>query len=83
MTTLFLSAVKLIVRNQKSSGSFVYLIVKDSGIAADLLWPETNRLLKDLESAKIIGPFLGSQKRAVLVKNLVELEKLIAELDKT
>ncbi len=71
---LFEEAAKLLVRHQQGSVSLLQRKLK-------LGYNRAGRLIDQLFSAGIVGPYQGSTAREVLVENEEELEELLRELD--
>jgi len=71
---LFDDAARLIVMHQQGSTSLIQRKMK-------LGYNRAGRLIDQLESAGIVGPFEGSKAREVLVSDEYALEQLLRELD--
>ncbi|MCU0429910.1 MAG: DNA translocase FtsK [Cytophagaceae bacterium] len=71
---LFDEAARLIVSTQQGSTSLIQRRMK-------LGYNRAGRLIDQLESAGIVGPFEGSKAREVLIKDLASLEMLLNELN--
>ena len=71
---LFEEAAKLVVRHQQGSVSLLQRKLK-------LGYNRAGRLIDQLFSAGIVGPYQGSTAREVLVENDEELQDLLRELD--
>ena len=68
---LFEDAAQIIVQHQQGSASLLQRRLK-------LGYNRAGRIIDQLESAKIIGPFEGSKAREVLVKDPVTLEQILS-----
>jgi S-DNA-T family DNA segregation ATPase FtsK/SpoIIIE len=73
---LFEEAAKVIVTHQQGSTSLLQRRLK-------LGYNRAGRLIDQLESAGIVGPFEGSKAREVLIKDDLSLEQKLRELDKS
>jgi S-DNA-T family DNA segregation ATPase FtsK/SpoIIIE len=71
---LFEEAARLIVTHQQGSTSLLQRRLK-------LGYNRAGRLIDQLESAGIVGPFEGSKAREVLIKDELGLEQKLSELD--
>jgi DNA segregation ATPase FtsK/SpoIIIE, S-DNA-T family len=71
---MFEEAARLIVAHQQGSTSLIQRRLK-------LGYNRAGRLIDQLESAGIVGPFEGSKAREVLVKDEYSLEQLLNELN--
>lgn len=71
---MFEEAARLIVRHQQGSTSLIQRKLK-------LGYNRAGRLIDQLESAGIVGPFEGSKAREVLVQDEYVLEQLLSEID--
>ena len=71
---LFEEAAKLLVRHQQGSVSLLQRKLK-------LGYNRAGRLIDQLFTAGIVGPYQGSTAREVLVENEDELEELLRDLD--
>ncbi len=67
---LFEEAAQIIVQHQQGSASLLQRRLK-------LGYNRAGRIIDQLESARIIGPFEGSKAREVLIKDPVTLEQLL------
>jgi len=72
--SLFEEAAKIIVNHQQGSTSLLQRRLK-------LGYNRAGRLIDQLESAGIVGPFEGSKAREVLIKDEYSLEQLLNQLD--
>jgi S-DNA-T family DNA segregation ATPase FtsK/SpoIIIE len=72
--SLFEEAAKIIVTHQQGSTSLLQRRLK-------LGYNRAGRLIDQLESAGIVGPFEGSKAREVLIKDEYSLEQLLNQLD--
>jgi S-DNA-T family DNA segregation ATPase FtsK/SpoIIIE len=72
--SLFEEAARVIVTHQQGSTSLLQRRLK-------LGYNRAGRLIDQLESAGIVGPFEGSKAREVLVKDEYSLEQLLNQLD--
>lgn len=72
--SLFEEAARIIVTHQQGSTSLLQRRLK-------LGYNRAGRLIDQLESAGIVGPFEGSKAREVLVKDEYSLEQLLNQLD--
>lgn len=73
--SLFEEAARIIVTHQQGSTSLLQRRLK-------LGYNRAGRLIDQLESAGVVGPFEGSKAREVLVTDEYSLEQLLNELDK-
>lgn len=73
--SMFEEAARVIVTHQQGSTSLLQRRLK-------LGYNRAGRLIDQLESAGIVGPFEGSKAREVLVKDEYSLEQLLNTLDK-
>ena len=71
---LFEEAARLLVLHQQGSTSLIQRKLK-------LGYNRAGRLIDQLESAGIVGPFEGSKAREVLIPDEYSLEKLLNELE--
>ena len=71
---LFEEAARLLVLHQQGSTSLIQRKLK-------LGYNRAGRLIDQLESAGIVGPFEGSKARAVLIPDEYSLEKILNELE--
>jgi S-DNA-T family DNA segregation ATPase FtsK/SpoIIIE len=71
---LFEEAARVIVTHQQGSTSLLQRRLK-------LGYNRAGRLIDQLESAGIVGPFEGSKAREVLIKDELSLEQKLSELD--
>ena len=71
--SLFDDAARLVVNQQSGSTSSIQRRMK-------IGYNRAGRIMDELESAGIVGPFEGSKARQVLIKNEVELEELLRNL---
>jgi S-DNA-T family DNA segregation ATPase FtsK/SpoIIIE len=71
---LFEEAARIIVTHQQGSTSLLQRRLK-------LGYNRAGRLIDQLESAGIVGPFEGSKAREVLIKDELSLEQKLNELD--
>ncbi len=72
---LFEEAAKLIVTHQQGSTSLIQRKLK-------LGYNRAGRLIDQLETAGIVGPFEGSKAREVLIQDEISLQKLLQSLSK-
>ncbi|HVA98965.1 MAG TPA: DNA translocase FtsK 4TM domain-containing protein [Bacteroidia bacterium] len=70
---LFEEAARIIVQHQQGSASLLQRRLK-------LGYNRAGRIIDQLETAKIIGPFEGSKAREVLIKDSMSLEQLLTNL---
>jgi len=70
---LFEDAAQIVVQHQQGSASLLQRRLK-------LGYNRAGRIIDQLESAKIIGPFEGSKAREVLVKDPMTLEQILASV---
>ena len=68
---LFEDAAQIVVQHQQGSASLLQRRLK-------LGYNRAGRIIDQLESAKIIGPFEGSKAREVLIKDPMTLEQILA-----
>lgn len=71
---MFEEAARLLVAHQQGSTSLIQRRLK-------LGYNRAGRLMDQLESAAIVGPFEGSKAREVLIKDEYSLEQLLSELN--
>jgi S-DNA-T family DNA segregation ATPase FtsK/SpoIIIE len=71
---MFEEAARIIVTNQQGSTSLLQRRLK-------LGYNRAGRLIDQLESAGIVGPFEGSKAREVLIRDEYSLEQLLNQLD--
>ncbi|MDH5186241.1 MAG: DNA translocase FtsK 4TM domain-containing protein [candidate division WOR-3 bacterium] len=71
----FEEAAKLVFRHKEASVSMLQRRL-------DVGWARAGRIIDQLEQAGIVGPYVGSKSRRVLVETEEELMKLIAEAKK-
>ena len=71
--SLFDDAARLVVNQQSGSTSSIQRRMK-------IGYNRAGRIMDELESAGIVGPFEGSKARQVLIKNEAELEELLRNL---
>lgn len=69
----FVDAARLVVRNREASVSMLQRRL-------DVGYARAGRIIDQLQEAGIIGPYVGSKPRKVLVENEAELMKLLGEL---
>ncbi len=74
--SLFEEAARIIVTHQQGSTSLLQRRLK-------LGYNRAGRLIDQLESAGIVGPFEGSKAREVLIKDELSLEQRLTELQKS
>lgn len=72
---LFDEAARLVVSQQTGSTSNIQRRMK-------IGYNRAGRIIDELEAAGIVGPFEGSKARQVLIKNEIELEELLNNLNK-
>jgi len=72
---MFEEVAKIVVTNQQGSTSLLQRRLK-------LGYNRAGRLIDQLESAGIVGPFEGSKAREVLIKDELSLEQLLDSLQK-
>lgn len=72
----FYEAAKLVVRHKEASVSMLQRRL-------DVGWARAGRIIDQLEQAGVVGPYVGSKARKVLVESEEELEELLKRLDKT
>ncbi|MCS6823558.1 MAG: DNA translocase FtsK [Cytophagaceae bacterium] len=72
----FDEAARLVVSTQQGSTSLIQRKLK-------LGYNRAGRIIDQLESAGIVGPFEGSKAREVLIKDEISLEKLLDDLSKS
>jgi S-DNA-T family DNA segregation ATPase FtsK/SpoIIIE len=68
---LFEDAAQIVVQHQQGSASLLQRRLK-------LGYNRAGRIIDQLESAKIIGPFEGSKAREVLVKDPMTLDQILS-----
>ena len=71
---LFEDAARLVVKYQSGSTSSIQRRMK-------IGYNRAGRIIDELESANIVGPFEGSKARAVLVKNELDLNEILNNLN--
>ena len=71
----FMEAARLVVRNKEASVSMLQRRL-------DVGWARAGRIIDQLEEAGVVGPYVGSKSRKVVVDNEQDLEKMLAELMK-
>ncbi len=69
----FSEAARIVVRHREASVSMLQRRL-------DVGWARAGRIIDQLEQAGIVGPYVGSKSRKVLVSGEAELERLLAEL---
>uniref|UniRef100_A0A7C4CDE5 DNA translocase FtsK n=1 Tax=candidate division WOR-3 bacterium TaxID=2052148 RepID=A0A7C4CDE5_UNCW3 len=70
----FADAARLVVRNREASVSLLQRRL-------DVGYARAGRIIDQLQEAGIIGPYVGSKPRKVLVENEADLARVLAELD--
>jgi S-DNA-T family DNA segregation ATPase FtsK/SpoIIIE len=71
---LFEDAARILVQNQQGSTSLLQRKMK-------IGYNRAGRIIDQLESAGIVGPFEGSKAREVLIKTEIDLEQFLKSLD--
>ena len=71
---LFDEAARLMVKHQSGSTSAIQRRMK-------IGYNRAGRIIDELETAGIVGPFEGSKARQVLIKNEIELQSLLNTLN--
>ena len=71
---LFDNAARLVVSQQTGSTSNIQRRMK-------IGYNRAGRIIDELEAAGVVGPFEGSKARQVLIKNEMELDKLLNTLN--
>ena len=69
----FLDAAKLVVRHQEASVSMLQRRL-------DIGWARAGRIIDQMEQAGVVGPYVGSKSRKVLVGSEEELNNHLAGL---
>jgi S-DNA-T family DNA segregation ATPase FtsK/SpoIIIE len=69
----FAEAARIVVRHREASVSMLQRRL-------DVGWARAGRITDQLEQAGIVGPYVGSKSRKVLVSGEAELERVLAEL---
>jgi S-DNA-T family DNA segregation ATPase FtsK/SpoIIIE len=69
----FAEAARIVVRHREASVSMLQRRL-------DVGWARAGRIIDQLEQAGIVGPYVGSKSRKVLVSGEAELERVLAEL---
>ena len=72
---LFDEAARTVVQSQSGSTSLIQRKLR-------LGYNRAGRIIDQLEAAGIVGPFEGSKARQVLIKDILELEELLKNLNK-
>ncbi len=70
---LFFEAARIVFRHREASVSMLQRRL-------DIGWARAGRIIDQLEQAGIVGPYVGSKSRKVLVETEEELEKILAQL---
>ncbi|MDW7987553.1 MAG: DNA translocase FtsK 4TM domain-containing protein [candidate division WOR-3 bacterium] len=70
---LFFDAARIVFRHREASVSMLQRRL-------DIGWARAGRIIDQLEQAGIVGPYVGSKSRKVLVETEEELEKILAKL---
>jgi S-DNA-T family DNA segregation ATPase FtsK/SpoIIIE len=70
---LFFEAARIVFRHREASVSMLQRRL-------DIGWARAGRIIDQLESAGIVGPYVGSKSRKVLVESEEELEKILAQI---
>jgi S-DNA-T family DNA segregation ATPase FtsK/SpoIIIE len=70
----FVEAAQIVVRHREASVSMLQRRL-------DIGWARAGRVIDQLEQAGIVGPFVGSKSRKVLVDNEADLQKILAKAD--
>jgi S-DNA-T family DNA segregation ATPase FtsK/SpoIIIE len=71
----FTEAARIVARHKEASVSMLQRRL-------DIGWARAGRIIDQLEEAGIIGPYVGSKSRKVLVENETELVRLLDEVKK-
>jgi len=66
----FAEAARIVARHREASVSMLQRRL-------DIGWARAGRIVDQLEQAGVVGPYVGSKSRKVLVENEAELEKLL------
>jgi hypothetical protein len=69
----FTEAAQIVVRHREASVSMLQRRL-------DIGWARAGRIIDQLEQAGIVGPYVGSKSRKVLVDSEMNLQKLLSEL---
>ncbi|MEO0082337.1 MAG: DNA translocase FtsK 4TM domain-containing protein [candidate division WOR-3 bacterium] len=67
----FAEAARLVVRHREASVSMLQRRL-------DVGWARAGRIIDQLEEAGVVGPYVGSKSRKVMVSNEAELEQLLS-----
>lgn len=70
----FAEAARIVVRHREASVSMLQRRL-------DVGWARAGRIIDQLEQAGIVGPYVGSKSRRVLIENEAELEKILARVN--
>ncbi|MEO0074190.1 MAG: DNA translocase FtsK, partial [candidate division WOR-3 bacterium] len=70
----FAEAARIVVRHREASVSMLQRRL-------DVGWARAGRIIDQLEQAGIVGPYVGSKSRRVLVESEAELEKFLAKVN--
>lgn len=71
----FAEAARIVVRHREASVSMLQRRL-------DVGWARAGRIIDQLEQAGIVGPYVGSKSRKVLVSGEAELDRVLADMTK-
>jgi len=69
----FIEAAKLVIRHKEASVSMLQRRL-------DVGWARAGRIIDQLEKAGIVGPYVGSKARKVLIESEEELERILKKI---